>query len=254
MTLVQAEENLKLLINEANDLLEKSVAEAAPHWNGYDRWRVACEIAIEQIFGLNHRYIYDFRNIRFIPPQSPGVVPSAWTNLVYYTSGLQIVKEMLEGVLISLRIWWPGDSTQNKSPAVFIAHGGRGSNRYLPKVKKFLTSLGLYPVVVEDMPNIGVSLQTKVQLYAEVCNAAIILLTAEDITTKGEARVRPNVDHEVGMLQLSQQIGNRIIYLKETRVILPTNYRERSWHELSNNNIEEIFIKIIEELKAFGMI
>ena len=51
-----------------------------------------------------------------------------------------------------------------------------------------------------------------------LCTGAIALATVEDETTAGDLRARPNVENEIGMLQMAPNVGSRIIYLKEPGV------------------------------------
>ena len=58
--------------------------------------------------------------------------------------------------------------------------------------------LGLVPIVVEDMPSYGMSVNDKVRRYISVCTAAIILATEDEEIIAPEARTRPNIENEVG--------------------------------------------------------
>ena len=87
-----------------------------------------------------------------------------------------------------------------------------------------------------------------------LCTGAIALATVEDETTAREHRARPNVENEIGMLQTAQNIGSRIMYLKEPGVTFASNYSEKVWIGFSKDRIQDTFIDIAKELRAFGFI
>jgi hypothetical protein len=58
--------------------------------------------------------------------------------------------------------------------------------------------------------------------------------------------------HEIGLAQ--EKLGNRIIYLKEDGCIFPSNVSPKIWENFSQTNMEQAFIKVAKELRAFGVI
>jgi flagellar biosynthesis regulator FlaF len=87
-----------------------------------------------------------------------------------------------------------------------------------------------------------------------LCTGAIALATVEDETVAGEQRTRPNVENEIGMLQMAPNIGSRIIYLKEPDVIFATNYQEKVWIPFSKERVQDTFVALARELRAFGFV
>ena len=87
-----------------------------------------------------------------------------------------------------------------------------------------------------------------------LCTGAIALATAEDETTAEEKRAKPNVENEIGMLQTSPNIGSRIIYLKEPAVKFASNYAEKVWMSFDKDQVQNTFIDIAKELRAFGFL
>jgi len=81
-----------------------------------------------------------------------------------------------------------------------------------------------------------------------------VLATAEDETIALETRTRPNVENEIGMLQASPNIGERIIYLKEQEVQFASNYSEKVWIPFEKGRLQDSFIPLLRELRAFGLI
>lgn len=252
ITQAQALEAFRALILEIDKLTDVSVKQGSPNWDGFTRWHIAVCSSIEMIFGAGHQNLIKFQQLTYVRPQLPGTVQKPGENLVYYVLGLKLAREMLEGILFSIAVWWPRETATIAQPVMFISHGGERVKKTLSKIKEFLISCGVSPVDVQELPNIGKTLEDKINLYIQKCNCAIVLLTGEDQTTKGEWRVRPNIDHEVGSLQHAPNIERKIIYFKEKIVTLPTNFRNIAWYDFNFNQLDSVFIKIIKELKAFG--
>jgi hypothetical protein len=85
-----------------------------------------------------------------------------------------------------------------------------------------------------------------------LCSASVVLATAEDETLAREKRARPNVENEIGMLQAAENIGSRIVYLKEPEVSFASNYSEKIWIEFKKESVHAAFTAIAKELSAFG--
>jgi predicted nucleotide-binding protein len=134
---------------------------------------------------------------------------------------------------------------------VFISHGGP-SFSHVRAVRDLLNALDFVPVIAQELPSFGLSVHEKVQGWMRICRSAIVLATADDKSAAGNSRTRPNVEHEIGMLQASPTIQDRIVYLKEPRVQFPSNFAEKVWIEFSRARIQHIFTPLIRELRAFS--
>jgi predicted nucleotide-binding protein len=134
---------------------------------------------------------------------------------------------------------------------VFIAHGGRFM-KHVRLMAEFLVAINWYPVVVKDLPNLGLSIDEKVRRYMKMCHAAVVLATADD-EDRSKSRTRPNVDQEMGMLQITPEIGGRIVLMKERSVRLASNYREKLWIEFARERIQDSFIPLAKELHALEL-
>jgi predicted nucleotide-binding protein len=134
---------------------------------------------------------------------------------------------------------------------VFISHGGP-SFSHVCAVRDLLNELGLMAVIVQQLPSFGLSVHEKVRRWMRICRSAIVLATADDKSVVGEPRTRPNIEHEIGMLQTIPTIQNRIVYLKEPSVRFPSNYAEKVWIEFSRERVQDAFIPLIRELRAFA--
>jgi predicted nucleotide-binding protein len=172
--------------------------------------------------------------------------------LGWFESGLRYAGVTLVGYRYSVERL-ASDQAARTTPYIFISHGGP-TMIHVQLVRDFLVALGLAPIVVTDMPNLNLSVNEKVRFYMSLCSGAIALATAEDETTANERRTRPNVENEIGMLQTAGNIGARIVYLKEPQVQFASNYHEKVWIPFTKERVQDSFIPISKELRAFGFL
>ncbi|MBI4379318.1 MAG: nucleotide-binding protein [Nitrospinae bacterium] len=143
--------------------------------------------------------------------------------------------------------------SSQKERRIFISHGIE--TNALIKLERFLRGLGIAPVIVKNEPSEGKAIDDLVEDQMDTCMAVIILATKDDKvkTAKEEYyQPRPNVIHEMGLAQ--EKIQNNIIYLKEEGCIFPSNIAPKVWENFTHDNMDEAFIKIAKELKAFRII
>lgn len=138
-----------------------------------------------------------------------------------------------------------------KTVKAFIAHGG--DSPALRKLKAFLESLDVQPLVVEEQPSEGRSVGEKVDWYSKQADCAIILATKGDIDVRtGGFIPRGNVLMEIGKLQ--ELFGNKIVYLLQSGTKFPTNVSEKVWTQFSPQSMDNAFITVARELRAFGIL
>lgn len=243
------------LIAEAERLYEEFLANFAPWAPDFVVWLKASESTVEAIFGSGSDALSSFKNIYFVPPpweQALNDIEKRKAEIIWFDSGLRFAHGALIGYRYSVERLAFEERSRN-TPYVFISHGGP-TLTHVHLVRDFLTALGLGPVVVRDLPNLNLSVNEKVRFYMSLCTGAIALATVEDETVAGEQRTRPNVENEIGMLQVAPNIGSRIIYLKEPEVAFASNYTEKVWIPFSKERVQDIFIDLAKELRAFGFI
>jgi len=242
-------QNFQQLISATDLRIQSTVLRGIPVWDGFEVWRTACSNAIEIIFGAQHRSFIEFQNIRF--SANPG--SSLDQQFISHIIGLQIAKEKLQGILYTITVWVEDEVINPIQPIAFISHDSRTGR--LQKLRDFLVALGVKPIIIEELPDIGMSINQKVQNYMNMCNVGLALITKADrLEGSDEIRGRPNVDHEIGMMMSTPSIGPRLILLKEKGVSLPTNYSERVYSEFSRLSMDDAFTKIVKNLKAFGFL
>ena len=136
-----------------------------------------------------------------------------------------------------------------QSPKAFVSHGRE--SKALDKLCRFLSELGIEPLVVKKKPSSGKALDDKVEHYMAEADCAIILATGDD-KIDGKLHPRQNVSHEIGLAQ--KTFPDKIIYLLEEGVEFPSNIRPKVWEPFAQEIMDEAFIAIVRELKAFGLV
>lgn len=134
---------------------------------------------------------------------------------------------------------------------IFVSHGTPSTA--LDHLVEFLRTLGLNPIVVEDQPSMGMSVDGKVEVYVAVSEAAVILATGDD-KVGGETALRPrqNVIHEIGLCQ--KAFGNKIIYLLEQGTEFPSNIRPKVYERFTKDNMTQAFKAVVRELRAWNIL
>lgn len=243
------------LIDEAARLHAVFLTDLASWSPDFAVWLKAAESTVEAIFGTNSQALGSFKAIYFLPPpgeQYTNELEERKAKMTWFDSGLRYAHATLVGYRYSvdrLTVEAPARPT----PYIFIAHGGP-TLTHVHLVRDFLAALGLSGVVVRDLPNLNLSANEKVRFYMSLCAGGIALATLEDETTAREGRTRPNVENEIGMMQTAPNIGARITCLKEDGVQFASNYAEKIWIPFVKDRVQDVFVDIAKELRAFGFL
>lgn len=172
----------------------------------------------------------------------------------HFEQKLPDVEAMLQNIIWQLETFgmpYAPSKEEGNIPKAFIAHGPMSSS--LEKLRKFLTALGIQPLVIEEEPSEGRSINEQVEFYLDEADCAIVFGTADDKELKdGKLYPRRNVCIEIGRFQ--ERFPNRIIYLLEEGASLPTNVSGKIYEPFTQENMEEAFTKTALELKAFGLL
>ncbi len=137
------------------------------------------------------------------------------------------------------------------SPKAFIAHGPE--SQALDKLCRYLAALGIQPLVIEQEPYESRSVNEQVEFHLEEADCAIVLGTADDKELKdGKLYPRRNVHIEIGRFQ--ERFPNRTIYLREENATFPSNIEEKLYERFTTESMDEAFIRVAIELKAFDLI
>lgn len=134
-------------------------------------------------------------------------------------------------------------------PKAFISHGKESIA--LPKIERFLRELGIEPLIVKEQASLDKTVDGKVNHYLEQADCVLILATGDD-EIDGKLHPRQNVIHEVGLAQKTH--GGRIVYLLEKGAEFPSNIGPKVWESFDQRNLENVFLRIVIELKAVGIL
>ena len=255
LTKLQMLSALDGVIEEAARLHQAFLNDLVAWAPGFTPWLKASEATVEAIFGSGSEALRSFKNIYFLPPpgeQYANEFEEHKAKLAWFASGLRYAHASLIGYRYSVERL-ATEEPARRTPYLFISHGGP-TLTHVNMVRDFLAALGLSGVVVQDLPNLNLSVNEKVRYYMSLCAGGIALATVEDETTTNEQRTRPNVENEIGMMQTASNIGARIIYLKEAGVTFASNYQEKVWVLFEKERVQDTFIALAKELRAFGFL
>jgi predicted nucleotide-binding protein len=137
-------------------------------------------------------------------------------------------------------------STQKKR--IFLSHGHNELLRL--RLKDFLlTRLKLEALVLQDLPNSGLTVVEKLERTAERCFFAVILMTRDDDQADGNVRARQNVIHELGFLQGKYGRQN-VVLLAERGVELFSNISGIIRLEFEAAYFDAVFDALRQEIEA----
>jgi predicted nucleotide-binding protein len=143
------------------------------------------------------------------------------------------------------------DANIKESPKVFIAHGGGTEARN--KLHDYLLALGVQPLIIEEESLEGLSVNQQVEQYLKEADCAIILGTAADKELMdGKLNPRKNEHIEIGKLQ--DKFRDRVIYLVEEGASFPPEISGISCTRFTRDNMENAFISIATEFRAYGIL
>jgi len=136
----------------------------------------------------------------------------------------------------------PPPPRSGDSAEVFIVHGHDEGAR--DSVKLFIGDLGLKPIILQDQPNEGVSLDRKLEKYSDV-DYAIVILTPDD-----GANPRSNATLELGWFR--RALGSErvsILYKEGTNIPSDVGGVERTLMDRHGGWRQ----KIARDIKARGI-
>ena len=229
----------------------------------FEKWYRDTEVAIEHSFGDKSRHVADFRHISYSP-----TIVSMYANNdnAYqrsYLSGLQSAQSTLQSMIEEVTEYWEDGTPQevagkNKRARlqiknVFVVHGH--DNETKETVARFLSTIGLQPIILHEQPNQGRTIIEKFEDYSDAA-FAVILLTPDDIggprTTKDaqQSRARQNVVFEFGYFLGSLGRAN-VCALTRGQIELPSDYSGVLYLPLDPDGAWKF--KLVKELKAAGL-
>lgn len=257
----------KNLLKEHYDLWGKSLDKTIPDYplRNTDKLKEQ-QIKLFKLFYQIDKFLTKFSKGRMMYHPTAGIrweiYSSSIGNDVAQIKGpsLQNALLELEGIIAILEEKDPEEEisisymASSKEKRVFISHGRETPS--LIKIERFLRGLGITPVIVKYEASLGKALDDLIEEQMGTCIAVVILATKDDKIKdeRGEEyyQPRPNVIHEIGLAQ--EKVKDRIIYLKEEDCVFPSNISPKVWENFTQDNMENAFLKVVKELRAFGII
>jgi len=143
----------------------------------------------------------------------------------------------------------PEEIFREVPPKAFISHGKESAA--LRKLKEFLETLGIEPIIVKIQASLDKTVGDKVEYYLNHADFVIALATADD-EVDGKMQPRQNVSHEIGLAQKTHK--GRIIYLLEEGAEFGSNISPKVYERFKQRNMMNAFLGIVRELRAYGML
>ena len=136
---------------------------------------------------------------------------------------------------------------------IFISYGQDKAAK--TTVAKFIESLGLKPVILDQQPSKGQTIIDKFEEQADKAGFAIVLLTPDDVgsskaTGKRKLRARQDVIFELGYL-LGGLGGERVCALYKEGIELPSDIREVAYVPMDSADAWKL--KLSQGMRKVGL-
>ena len=228
--------------------------------SAFKKWTRDTEVAIESIFGKGSRHISDFKNVDYLPRPYFEDTTEAEKHAAFI-SGLNDAQAILQSMIEEVHEYWGLDQTAetaidaDRPPAnnkVLVVHGHDSGTK--ETVARFLTKIGLEPVILHEQANRGRTIIEKFEDYSDV-SFALALLTPDDFggiadkPKSPEPRARQNVIFEFAYL-IGKLGRKRVIGLKRGEVTLPSDYAGVLYVPFDDAGAWRM--SVVKELKALG--
>ena len=187
---------------------------------------------------------------------------NAARDLAAYMEGLDEAAAILESMLSEVEEYWEDDdqgpdfleatttSEQTNTNQVFIIHGRDHGTR--DTVARFLESLGLEAVILQEQPDQGRTVIEKFEQYAQ-CDFAVALFTPDDVGGIADEdlqpRARQNVVFEFGYF-IGKYGRDRVRALVKGGPEIPSDYSGVLHIPLDESGAWRL--QLVREMKSAG--
>ena len=230
-------------------------------------WHRTTRVTIVNTFGDNSLHVKEFVEIPFSARAASYINPSRSEALAMesYRSGLNEAAAILVSMLKEIEEYWSDDTApyavtesqevpeQQASHRVFVVHGRDEGSRNT--VARFLESLELEPIILQEQPNEGRTIIQKFEDHSGV-GFAVVLCSPDDVgALASEAdkllpRPRQNVILELGFFW--GRLGrNRVCALLDGDMEMPSDYDGVLY--VSMDRGEGWKLTLAREMRAAGM-
>lgn len=248
LTKAQALARLKTLIVDIDKPAIKIYSSPA-----FTKWHRDVRVAITYIFGKQSAHLKEFLAIKFRPSSSSVFLYDA------YNRGLSRSKALLQSMADEVQNFWKDEVTQKSTqkpkevtqgsgsqPCIFLGHG---RSRLWARLQVFLQNdLQLKTLSYESEPRTGDSIVSILEQMLDKATFAVLVLTAEDLTTSGKKRARQNVIHEAGLFQGRLGFKKAVLLVQEGLEEF-SNVAGLQHLSFSGDNIESTFWELQRVLK-----
>ena len=233
----------------------------------FEKWQRSTKVSLTNAFGDNSRQAGDFDQIRFTPLERFSYdLGGFYYDLgddEAYVRGFDSAATLLESLIEEVEEYWDDDDPAqipsvvqaNDRPGsneVFVIHGRDEGTR--ETVARFLQTLGLEPVILQEKVNRGRTIIEKFEDHADA-QFAVALLTPDDAgSLQGDkndlkARARQNVIFELGFF--IGRLGRKgVCALTKGDVEIPSDYAGVVYIPL--DDFAGWKQKLFQELKSAG--
>ena len=251
-------------IERLSKLLEEipSLKQRETYSPQFEKWHRDTEVAISRTFLDRPGYLQDFRNVRYRPSVFTGGGDYEFDQA--FVQGLDKAASILESMIDEIREYWKDDeflltppeiviSERETTNEVFVVHGRDDGAK--ETVARFLSKLGLQPVILHERANQGRTIIEKFEEHAQV-GYAVILLTPDDMCSSPDQpgcsrpRARQNVILELGFF-LGMLGRQRTFALKKGNVETPSDYDGVLYIPLDDSGAWRL--ELVREFKGAGL-
>jgi predicted nucleotide-binding protein len=221
---------------------------------GLDALQRRSTMILANLFGAEHKYVKEFREISFEP--SVGPMPD-YVNREYWERGKANVLNLLDTIVEEQALFGsqPLAAPREKSRRIFIVHGR--DEQMKEAAARCLSSLAFDPVILHEQPNSGRTIIEKFEDYADV-GFAVVLLSPDDIgrlasepPASAVPRPRQNVVLELGYFFGALGRNNVVpIYRDTPGFELPSDYSGVAFVPFDPSGAWRVLLA--RELKAAG--
>jgi hypothetical protein len=161
-----------------------SMTELKQARTGYYSWNEYNEDLLLHLFdnsSIKEGYRKSFFSVSIYKEPLDKQIEEFRDNVDYYLRKLESIRERLEIFEVSPRLIQPPLTSQQRtlSKKVFVVHGhDEGAKE---AVARFISKLGLQPIILNEQPNSGKTIIEKFEDSAEEVGFAVVLLTPDDM-------------------------------------------------------------------------
>lgn len=229
----------------------------------FEKWQRDVEVAISHTFGDKPEYVRGFKEISYFPIITSDIT-SVYEENRAFVQGLEVASAILESMVDEIEEYWEDDEPVGRvsikkatkpetTNEIFVVHGKDDGAK--ETVARFLSRLGLNPVILHEQPNQGRTIIEKFEQYARV-GFAVVLLTPDDLCSGSDQsdiaklRARQNVILELGFF-LGKLGRERTFALKKGEVETPSDYNGVLYTPFDDQGAWRM--ELVRELKAAGL-